>query len=82
MCLPDKTATYGANVKATYCSYIPKTGSCASMHPPDTTAMDDGSAEHAGAIFCPYILTPAPVHPCTRRIPYILYIKNGLPREP
>ncbi len=42
-----------------------------------TTAMEGGSAENAGAIFSPYILyIAAPVHPWTRGIPYILYIKK------
>jgi len=42
-----------------------------------TTAMDGGSADIAGANICPYILyIAAPVHPCTRGIPYILYIKG------
>ena len=55
MCLPDKTATNGENVKATYCSYIPKTGSCASMHPPDTVHPNPGS--------CASMHPPDTVHP-------------------
>jgi len=35
--------------------YIP---ACVLLHTRDTTAMDGGSAENAGAIYCPYV----PVH--------------------